>query len=251
MASGRQCNTPSASRQPRWRRTPPPDRRPAPAAASAPAVAAPHAPTAGPTRPPRRVQITELRDRQRPSRPQKLPPAAHRGGLVVEQVDRRCAADDIEPAGPQAQPLGIHHRHRPPALAQLPQLPGGHRGPRLGQVDPNRQTGRADRAGRLDQDSTGAAGHIEDAHAVADAGQGQQPLGHLVEEPNLVIAGGDPAKQADDALLGLLHVHPTYRRLTAQSSLVTAAKHTPRAVWRTVRHAARPWDSSPCPRVRT
>ena len=70
-------------------------------------------------------------------------------------------------------------------------------------------SGWADQAGRLDQDSASATGHIEDAHALADTGQGQQPPRHLVEEPNLVIAGGDPAKQADDALLGLLHVHPT------------------------------------------
>jgi hypothetical protein len=32
---------------------------------------------------------------------------------------------------------------------------------------------------------------------------------HLVEEPHLVIAGGDPAEQAGNALLGLIHVQAT------------------------------------------
>ena len=62
---------------------------------------------------------------------------------------------------------------------------------------------------RLDQDGAGAAGHIQHAHPLADARQGQQPLCYLVEEPNLVIAGGSSAEQAGDALLGLLHVHAT------------------------------------------
>jgi hypothetical protein len=35
----------------------------------------------------------------------------------------------------------------------------------------------------------------------------------LVEEPDLVIAGGSSTKQARDALLGLLHIHTTLRPL--------------------------------------
>jgi hypothetical protein len=155
------------------------------------------------------IQITELRDRQRPARAQELYPAADGRGLVAEQVDRRRAADHVEPAGPQAQPLGIHHRDRSPALVRPLQLPGGHGDHRLSQVDPDGQPGRAGYAGRLDQDGAAAAGHIEHAHPLADAHQGQQPLCDLVEEPHLVIAGRNSAEQAGDALLGILHVHAT------------------------------------------
>jgi hypothetical protein len=129
--------------------------------------------------------------------------------LVAEQVDGRRAADHVEPACPEAQPLGIHHRDRPAALIQPLQMPGGHRGHRLGQVDPDGQAGWAGQAGRLDQDGAAAAGHVEHPHAVTDAGKGQQPPCHLVEEPHLVIAGGSSAEQARDALLGLVHVHAT------------------------------------------
>jgi hypothetical protein len=41
---------------------------------------------------------------------------------------------------------------------------------------------------------------------VTDAGQGQQPPCHLVEEPDLVVASSDPTEQAGNALLGRTHV---------------------------------------------
>ena len=48
---------------------------------------------------------------------------------------------------------------------------------------------------------------------MADTGQGQQPLCHLVEESNLVIAGGDPTEQAGNALVSSSTSRRPYRRL--------------------------------------
>ena len=48
------------------------------------------------------------------------------------------------------------------------------------------------------------------AHMRAPFGLGdEEALRGLVEEPHLVIAGGNSAEQARNALLGLLHVHAT------------------------------------------
>jgi hypothetical protein len=43
-------------------------------------------------------------------------------------------------------------------------------------------SGRADQPDLLDQDGAGA-GDLEDAHALADTGQGQQSSRHLMEQP--------------------------------------------------------------------
>jgi hypothetical protein len=113
----------------------------------------------------------------------------HRGPAGRAQQALQLLGTKVEPAGPQAQPLGIHHRDRAAALDQPPQPPGGHGNHRLGQVDPHGQPGRAGQAGRRNQDGAAAAGHIEHAHPLADARQGQQPLCDLVEEPRLVCQG--------------------------------------------------------------
>jgi hypothetical protein len=87
--------------------------------------------------------------------------------------------------------------------------PGGPPGPGQRRVDPDREPGWADQAGRLDQDSAGAAGHIEHAHAPVDASQDEQPLCYLVEESHLVIAGGSSTEQAGDGALVVVHLDVT------------------------------------------
>jgi hypothetical protein len=85
----------------------------------------------------------------------------------------------------------------------------GHGDHWLGQVDTGREPGWADQAGRLDQDSAGAAGHIDHAHALGDTSQGEQPLCDLVEESHLVITGGSSTEQAGDSVLVVVHLDAT------------------------------------------
>jgi hypothetical protein len=57
----------------------------------------------------------------------------------------------------------------------------------------------------LEQRRAGAAGHVEHPLTGANARAGHQPPGDLVQEPGLVVAGGHPAEQAGDQLLGPVH----------------------------------------------
>jgi hypothetical protein len=154
------------------------------------------------------VQVAEVGDRQPSIWPQQLSQAAQRCGLVVQQVDRGRHAHYVERSWAQGGLLGVHDRDRRDrrrATARIERTQpfrglGDHR---LGQVDAENQAVRADPASGLKQRGAGAAGHVEHPHSGAHASVGHQPPGDLVQEPGLVVAGGDPAEQAGD-LVGLV-----------------------------------------------